>query len=207
MKKIIKILLITLALVLLPAIAASAETYSGNCGANSNNLKWTLNTETGVLNITGTGDMKDYGNYGDYLSPWYAYSSSIKTVTIGNSVTSIGRSAFCNCSGLASVTIPNSVTSIGYEAFYNCSGLTSVTIGNSVTSIGNYAFSSCDNLTTVYWNAVNVSDFYDNSPFPSTVSTVIFGNKVESIPSYAFCFCSGLTNISIPNSVTSICCC
>jgi hypothetical protein len=39
-----------------------------------------------------------------------------------------------------SVTIPDSVTSIGYSAFYGCTGLTSVTIGSSVTSIGEYAF-------------------------------------------------------------------
>ena len=49
---------------------------------------------------------------------------------------------------MKSVTIPNSVTSIGESAFRNCSGLTSVTIGNSVTSIGEKAF-NCDNLATV----------------------------------------------------------
>ena len=51
--------------------------------------------------------------------------------------------AFYNCSSLTSVTIGNSVTSIGYMAFSHCSSLTSVTIGNSVTSIGNYAFENC----------------------------------------------------------------
>ena len=55
--------------------------------------------------------------------------------TIPNSVTSIGRSAFRECSGLTSVNIPNSVTSIKDYAFEGCSGLTSVTIPNSVTSI------------------------------------------------------------------------
>ena len=58
-------------------------------------------------------------------------------------VTSIGSSAFCECSGLTSVTIGNSVTSIGNYAFSYCSGLTSVIIPNSVTSIGDYAFSNC----------------------------------------------------------------
>ena len=55
------------------------------------------------------------------------------------SVTSIGKKAFYNCSGLTSVTIPNSVRNIGYSAFTNCSGLTSVTIPNSVTTIEKYA--------------------------------------------------------------------
>ena len=40
------------------------------------------------------------------------------------------------CTSLTSVTIPNSVTSIGDEAFHDCTSLTSVTIPNSVTSIG-----------------------------------------------------------------------
>lgn len=56
---------------------------------------------------------------------------------------------FNGCSGLTSVTIPNSVTSIGHNAFSRCSGLTSVTIPNSVTSIGYEAFWNCP-LTRIY---------------------------------------------------------
>ncbi len=103
------------------------------------------------------------------------------SITIPNSVTSIGEAAFENCSGLTSVTIPNSVTSIGGSAFWCCSGLTSVTIGNSVTSIGDYAFSYCSGLTSV-----------------------TIGNSVTSIGGGAFEDCSGLTSVTIPNSVTSI---
>ena len=80
--------------------------------------------------------------YSSGYSPFYR-NKTLKSVTIGNSVTSIGDYAFYYCSGLTSVTIPNSVTSIGYGAFYDCSGLTSITIPNSVTSIGNGAFNNC----------------------------------------------------------------
>ena len=75
--------------------------------------------------------------------------SSLTSVTIGNSVTSIGNRAFYYCTSLTSVTIPNSVTSIGESAFQSCSGLTSVTIPNSVTSIGVEAFYDCIGLTSV----------------------------------------------------------
>ena len=75
--------------------------------------------------------------------------SGLASVTIPNSVTSIGDTAFSGCSGLASVNIPGSVTSIGACAFEECSGLTSVTIGNGVTSIGGMAFYGCSELTSV----------------------------------------------------------
>lgn len=52
-------------------------------------------------------------------------------------------------SDIKSITIPDSVTSIGYYAFYNCSSLISVTIGNIVTSISAYAFEGCSSLKTI----------------------------------------------------------
>ena len=66
----------------------------------------------------------------------------------GSPVTIIGSSAFQD-SGLTSITIPDSVTSIGSTAFQDCSGLTSITIPDGVTSIGNYAFIGCTSLTSV----------------------------------------------------------
>ena len=107
--------------------------------------------------------------------------SGLKSITIPNSVTSIGNYAFDGCTGLASITIPNSVTSIGQYAFRDCSGLTSITIPNSVTSIGNNTFQFCTGLTSIE-----------------------IPNSVTSIGYYAFGGCTGLTSVVIPNSVTSI---
>ena len=75
--------------------------------------------------------------------------TGLTSITIPNSVTSIGVSAFYGCKGLTCVTIPDSVTSIGDSAFYNCSGVTSATIGSGVTSIGNWAFCGCEMLTSI----------------------------------------------------------
>ena len=70
-------------------------------------------------------------------------------MTIPNSVTTIGNSAFGGCSGFTGkLTIPNSVTTIGYSAFGGCSGFTGdLIIPNSVTTIGNLAFRGCSGFT------------------------------------------------------------
>ena len=130
--------------------------------------------------------------------------SGLTSVTIGNSVTSIREYAFSYCSGLTSVSIGNSVTSIGSQAFYCCSGLTSVSIPNAVTSIGKEAFSGCSGLTSVTIpNSVkSVEDFVFNGC--SRLATVIIPNSVTSIGLGAFYSCSALTSVTIPNSVTSI---
>jgi len=67
--------------------------------------------------------------------------------TIPNTVTSIGREAFQDCTNLSSIIIPNSVSSIGICAFTGCTNLRSITIPNTVTSIGIRVFEGCSNLT------------------------------------------------------------
>ena len=130
--------------------------------------------------------------------------NSLTSITIGNSVTSIGGSAFLLCSNLTSVTIPNSVTSIGLSAFQVCTNLTSVTIGNSVTSIGGSAFSGCTSLTSL--TIPNSVTSIGGSAFSgcSNLTSVTIGNCVTSIGDKAFESCTSLTSPTIPNSVTSI---
>ena len=128
-----------------------------------------------LTSVTIGNSVESIGRYAFY------YCTGLTSVTIGSSVTSIGSSAFAGCTGLTSVTIPDSVKSIGSSAFYNCTGLTSVTIPDSVTSIGSYAFEDCTGLTSV-----------------------TIGNSVTSIGYGAFSDCTGLTSVTIPDSVTSI---
>ena len=178
MKKVISLFLsvaMLLSIVSVVDFSAFADVQTGSCG---DNVTYSLDTSTGVLTISGTGDMDDYSF--DNNSP-FDRNSNIKSVIIENSVTSIGSYAFEDCTSLTNVTIGNSVTSIGKRAFLGCASLTSVTIGNSVTSIGNYAFSCCESLTSV-----------------------TIPDSVTSIGHYAFAQCTSLTNITIPNSVTSI---
>jgi len=128
----------------------------------------------------------------------------LTSITIGNSVTSIGVVAFEGCTKLTSVSIPKSVISIGAVAFEGCTKLTRVTIGNGVTSIGKMAFASCTSLTsiTIPDSVTSIGEvaFYNCT----SLTSVTIGNGVTSIGRNTFTSCTSLTSITIPNSVTSI---
>ena len=130
--------------------------------------------------------------------------SMLKNVTLNDGITSIGDSAFSNCTGLTSIIIPNSVTNIGNAAFWNCTGLTSITIPNSVTSINSNTFEGCSNLSNITIpnsvTSIGESVFYDCS----SLTNITIPNSVTNINGFAFFKCSNLTSITIPDSVTSI---
>ena len=85
---------------------------------------------------------------------------NLTSITIPNSVTSIGDSAFWFCRDLTSITIPDSVTSIGSSAFEYCTSLTNITIPDSVTSIGKSAFNSCAKNLVIHTPAGSFTEKY-----------------------------------------------
>ena len=206
-------------------------------------------TEIGFYAFFNTGwynNLADGILYLDNCCLGYKGNKPTGSLSLTEDTRLIANSAFGDCTGLTSVTIPNSVTSIGDYAFQNCTGLTEVTIGNSVTSIGRGAFRNCNNLKSV----INLSNltlskgssdygyiaYYANKvinvitdPNASTVEDFVFykadnvnilvaylGNATKlilptdfngenyEIDSEAFMDCTGLTEVSIPKSVTSI---
>lgn len=132
-----------------------------------------------------------------------ALIAGCKNTTIPNSIHSIGG-AFKDCKGLTTVTIPNSVTTIGVGAFYGCSGLISVDIPNSVTSVSEWAFAFCTSLSSI--NLPNSITGITPHLFEgcSGLTSVSIPNSVTSIGGSAFFSCSDLTSVTIPNSVTYI---
>ena len=185
-----------LLIALLMGLSANAE-KSGICGPN---LKWYL-TYDGVLTISGKGEMYDYKSINDRV--WE--KTHVKRIIIGDSVTTIGWSAFRDCNSLTSVTIPNSVTKIGIAAFRDCSSLTSVIIPNSVTTIGDGAFEGCSSLTSVTIpNSVTTigSEAFSGC---TNLQKVHIGNSVKTIGEYAFYNGTSITQISSEAVVPPTC--
>ncbi len=185
--------------------------YTGSCGTN---VRWSLDTASGVLTVSGSGDMD--GWWPDSGAPWHSYWAYIRQVVIGYGVTSIGDFAFDGCRLLSDVTIANSVEYIGSSVFSDCRSLTTVTLPAGTTAVSIWAFNGCANLTAVridadnpsytsrdgvmYNKAVTILDYY---PAGRTGRYVI-PSGVTAIGYGAFSGCNGLTGVVIPDTVTTI---
>ena len=130
--------------------------------------------------------------------------SALTTLSLGEKIKTIGNYAFENCTSLTGVTIPQSVTSIGYYAFEGCTNLNPLTIKGPITSMGNYAFAGSTYLKslTLYDDIQTIGNFaFLGSTF---LKTVTLPKNLTSIGEYAFARCSELESITIPEKVKTI---
>ena len=130
--------------------------------------------------------------------------TALTSVTIPDSVTSIGPGAFGNCEKLTSITIPSSVTSIGPEAFAKCKSLTSIKLPDSITSIGDKAFLGCTALTNITIPKSVTSICTGVFVACESLTSIKIPDSVTSIGDTAFIGCTALTSVTLGNSVTSI---
>ena len=175
---------------LITALGAAAQN-SGNTGP----LRWEYNAGTNTLSITGTGAMPNYASTND--QPWKAFQSGIKTVIIGDNVTTIGERAFAACNALQNVTLGSRVQTIEVSAFGTCQALQSISFPASVTTIGKRAFLNCrvlqnvsfsDGLTTIGEGAFSNCVVLQSITLPASVTT---------IGEYAFAFCNALQQVTV----------
>lgn len=108
-------------------------------------------------------------------------NTGLTTVTLPNSLTYLGSSAFSSCKDLASISIGTGITEIPYNCFSGCNALTSVDLPEHVTSIGGGAYSYCDGLVSI--------------TLPSSI---------QAVGASAFANCSNLEEVVIPDNVTTL---
>ena len=215
-----KVLSIVLAVVMLCSSFAGVQITSmaadlpasGSCGPN---VTYTFDSSIGLLTISGTGAMTNYSSYSD--SP-FSNNLAIRSVIIGNNITSISNYSFYGCKGINELTIPCSTKigfyndNVGYgnlrqysNAFTYCTNIEKITIteGNgTMVQYGSY-------MAGLSYNGdeVNTLLYYKYTPWAvsnSALHKVIIENGVKNISRNAFRDCTALTSITIPDSVNSI---
>ena len=220
------------------AFAADGESEtlvtSGNCGAPAEEggevtdaVKWSFDSDTGTLTISGTGDMADYTvdtNKGVDTRPWSAYKNTITEVSISEGVTSIGDSAFRSMTMLEKANIPASITDLGDNIFRGDTALTTVewadgfsapeitdTDSNSDTYKGDYVPTSMFDGCTSLGNGQELSEWLPDSfigvgcaAFRGTQFTVNFDgwNNLTYIGAYGFAGMPNLDSFTLSNEIT-----
>ena len=192
-------LALCMVLTLLPASAFAADIVdSGNCGAQGDNVTWTLDSD-GNITITGNGAMMGFP---PSHSPFYDNRSTIRNAVIRPGVTSIGRNTFEHCEQMDSVTIPDGVTIIDDGAFDACYHLASAPIPDSVTRIGSAAFHQCGLRSISIPDSVTSIGEYALAE--TMISSISIPDGVTSISCGLFLMCYGLESVVLPNSLISI---
>ena len=190
--------------------AVSDYDYSLSEGVTNSGLQYSM-LDDGTYEISGySGSGKTVNipaeiNGRNVIIGNYAFKSkNIKSVTIPDTITSIGECAFIFCEKLETVKLSSSLTEIGYDAFSGCVSLKSIDIPNSVTSIGKSAFSGCIKLESIKIsdNVTKIEGYTFINCF--ALKEVKLPKKLKSIGDSAFFRCPSLESLTIPNSTESI---
>lgn len=219
-KQVSFLLVFLLTVALLPATAFASDTVGGYCGneGDGHNLSWSLDLDTGELTISGTGEMKSYGFRG-LDSPWHAYIDSIRSVRIGDGITSIGHYAFYGCKNLqGTFYIPQNVSSIGAMAFEECTAINCISVdeGNQYFIVANDILMNQEKTRVLWCPKTKTGQLILPKETRTIDSTAFSGCKqltgplvlpkgVNVIGDEAFRFCEGLSgDLVIPEGIETL---
>lgn len=141
--------------------------------AMSGGVRWSFDEAAGLLDIEGSGAMPD-------TVPWASVRDKVRTVIIGEGITTIGSQAFRDCTQLTAVRMSHTVTAVGEAAFAGCRSLKGIRLPESVARLGENAFYHCTSLAYIH--------------VPSAV---------QQLPHHIFAGCESLLSVSL-NGVTDI---
>ena len=163
------------------------------CSDGTINKKKTTDSYEYVIKDDDTVEIKKYvGN---------PVNVEVSSELEGKKVTSIRDSAFSNCSSLKSITLPDSISYIGDYAFEGCESLESINIPSSLTEINGNTFKSCTRLKEITIPKNIESIGYEAFSSCSNLKTVVISEGVTRIGSWAFELCSNLESVTIPQSI------
>ena len=136
-----------LAILITSLVGFTSISYAATRSFTSGDLSCTLDTDTGVFTVKGSGRGAGYANSATKRAPWYtAYRSQIKSVIIENGVIEIGAYWFYNCANLTSVTFADSVDTIGDCCFRSCTSLQNITLPKNCSWYYKELFLDCTAL-------------------------------------------------------------
>ena len=173
-------------------------TISGTCGSN---VRWTLDTDSGVLRILGSGAMNAQSAYS---LPWKSYVDSIRHVVVESGVTSIGAEAFFECGSIETVTLADTVKSIGTQAFVWCDSMVSINLPEGIKTIPDSAFWGCKSLKELTLPTTLKTIGEDAFYTCESLERLVIPEGVTSIGELAFWQCYGLEEVSIPSTLVNL---
>ena len=130
--------------------------------------------------------------------------SNIESVSLPDSVISIGDSTFGYCENLKTISLPASITSIGRQAFINCTSLTNITLPNNLKSIGSMIFTGCSSLKTIEIPKSLKTISQEAFEGCESLEAITLPDTITRIEGFAFQNCYSLKSISLPKGISTI---
>ncbi len=191
-----------LAILITSLVGFTSISYAATRSFTSGDLSCTLDTDTGVFTVKGSGRGAGYANSATKRAPWYtAYRSQIKSVIIENGVIEIGAYWFYNCANLTSVTFADSVDTIGDCCFRSCTSLQNITLPKNCSWYYKELFRGCTALKWAIMPEINRTDSYGGRLPDGTfrdctsLEEVYIGPGYTAIDSNAFNNCRSLHGV------------
>lgn len=130
--------------------------------------------------------------------------SGITSISLPNSLTSIGAAAFGAVSTLTSISIPAGVTAIEDDTFWGATSLAAVTLPQGLVSIGERAFFNARSLAALSFPNSLTTIYPEAFRGARSLTTLVLPNGLQYLGDYAFADTSSLTSVTFPSSLTRI---
>ena len=171
----------------------------GSDWAEVNGIRYVIESSDGTATVDGPG-------FKDRIPANVVIPSTIDVEGATYTVVGINSWAFLECTALTSISLPNTLTTIGISAFNGCVNLTSFTFPQSFTQkyLPSGLFADCHSLSKIEIPATVTTIGNDCFRDCRSLTSIALPNSLETIYNNAFVGCTGLTSMEIPNSVTKI---